>query len=98
MYDVRISECMTRLWKCRILKGMKVAIDPSAWSLRLEPRNHDVCVAYASGRYTCGQIAARYNLTRRQVQRIAKQGGVIRTAGESNRLITPLKARHRIRT
>lgn len=72
-------------------------INPAAWSLRLEPRNHEICVMYADGRYLPRQVAARFDLTVRQVERIAKQGGVGRTRGEANRDYAALKPRHRIR-
>lgn len=77
--------------------GHKTQINPSHWSPRLEPRNHDICMLYAVGRYTTEHLAARFGLSRGQVQRIAKQGGVIRTRAEGNRVSAPLKRKHRIR-
>lgn len=77
--------------------GNHFTINPGSWSLRLEPRNHDVCVAYASCHYTTQQIAASFGITRRQVQRIVKQGGVGRSQAEGNRVAAPLKPRHRVR-
>lgn len=76
---------------------MKVTIDPSHWNPRLEPRNHDICVAYASGRYTTTQIAEYFKLDRRQIARIVQQGGVARTQSEANRVAAPLKRKHRVR-
>lgn len=53
---------------------------------------------YASRHYTTMQIARHFGLTRRQVQRIVKQGRVERSQADANQVAAPLKARHRIRT
>lgn len=76
---------------------MKLVVTPLHWSIRLEPRNHEVCVLYASGKYTTEQIGRAKGLTPRQVQRIAKQGPVLRTRAQSNRAVAELKSKHRIR-
>ena len=46
---------------------------------------------YASGKFTTEQIAKQYSISTRQVQRIAKKTGVVRTQAEANRTIAPLK-------
>ncbi|MGJ5804331.1 hypothetical protein ACSCB1_35275 [Streptomyces europaeiscabiei] len=75
----------------------KITVDPSHWSLRLEPRNYEICQLYASGKFTTEQIARSFHLNPRQVQRIVKQGGVGRTLPEANRVMAPLKSKHRVR-
>lgn len=55
-----------------------------------------VLALYKSGKFTTEQIARNYNLSPRQVQRIAKNAGIIRTLAESNKLIAPLKRYHTI--
>jgi 5-methylcytosine-specific restriction endonuclease McrA len=52
---------------------------------------------YQSGKYTTTYIATTFGISTRQVQRIATQHGVVRTAAESNRVIAPLKRHPRIR-
>lgn len=76
---------------------MNVVINPEHWSPRLEPRNYEICRAYASGRFTTEQIAKHFGLTRKQVQRIVREGGVGRTRAEGNRVAAPLKRKHRVR-
>ena len=46
---------------------------------------------YESGNYTTVQLSKIYGISVRQVQRIAGMQGVVRTASESNKLISPLK-------
>jgi hypothetical protein len=52
---------------------------------------------YASGRHTTEHIARRFKLSRRQVIYIAKQGAVVRTQAEANRVSAPLKPKYRVR-
>lgn len=51
---------------------------------------------YKTGSYTTERIAEIYNVSIRQVQRIAKKYGVIRTLAEANRIAAPLKNYHTI--
>lgn len=60
-------------------------------------RDSRLCEMYTSGRYTTEQIAKHFGVTTRAVQRCARKYGVIRTQAESNRLMAPLKAYHRMR-
>lgn len=53
--------------------------------------HYGVVQLYKSGSYTTEQIAKNYNLSPRQVQRIATKYGVIRTQAEANRVVAPLK-------
>lgn len=46
---------------------------------------------YEIGEHTTEQIAVKYNISARQVQRIAKSFGVLRTAAQSNKAIVHLK-------
>lgn len=105
-YNVHFMICLTPVDKvgCKnvrdygmIIAAMKVTINPIHWSPRLEPRNHDICVLYASGKFTTEQIAKSKSLNVRQIQRIAAQGGVIRSLAQSNRVMARLKSTHRIR-
>lgn len=64
---------------------------------KLSPALHDaVAKLYASGSFTTEQLAKQYNISVRQVQRIAKKKGVIRTQAEANRVAAPLKRYHTI--
>ena len=51
---------------------------------------------YISGDWTTEAIGKKYGITARQVQRIAKANGVIRTQAESNRVISKLKNYHKL--
>lgn len=57
----------------------------------LEPRNIAIANEYASGTQTCTTIAKKYGMTTKTVQRIAKLHNVIRTLGDSNRLMASVK-------
>lgn len=59
-------------------------------------KHQGVVALYESGKYTTEQIAKNYSLSAKQVQRIAKKYGVIRTQAESNKLIAPLKNYHSV--
>ena len=54
-------------------------------------RNESIKRYYLSGKYTTEQIAGWYKITPRQLQRIAKTEGYIRTQTEANRMVAPLK-------
>lgn len=56
-----------------------------------QDKHRGVAQLYKSGKFTTAQIAKNYDLSPRQVQRIATKMGVIRTLAESNRLVAPLK-------
>lgn len=60
-------------------------------------RNRRIAEAYASGGFTTEQIADHFKLKRRRIQQIAAAHGVVRTIGESNRLVAPLKRKRRLR-
>ncbi len=60
-------------------------------------RNKKIADAYASGDFTTIHIANTFGLSRRRVQQIAKDYGVVRTQAEGNRAATPLKSRRRLR-
>lgn len=51
---------------------------------------------YATGNYTTQQLAQLYGIGTRQIQRIAKMEGVVRTVSESNKLMAPLKNYRRL--
>lgn len=57
----------------------------------LADKHRGVVGLYKSGKYTTEQIANNYALSVRQVQRIAKKAGVIRTQAEANKIAAPLK-------
>lgn len=64
---------------------------------KLSPKLHEaVAKLYASGLYTTEQLAKQYNVSTRQIQRIAKNKGVIRTLAEANKIAAPLKHYHTI--
>lgn len=46
---------------------------------------------YEIGEHTTADIAEKFNITARQVQRIAKDYGVLRTAAQSNKKVAHLK-------
>lgn len=54
-------------------------------------KHRGVVALYASGHYTTEQIAKNYNISTKQVQRIARTHNVIRTQAEANKLMAPLK-------
>jgi DNA-binding transcriptional regulator LsrR (DeoR family) len=60
-------------------------------------RDKEIAEAYASGDFTTIHIASTFGLSRRRVQQIAKDYGVVRTRAEGNRVATPLKSRRRLR-
>ena len=51
---------------------------------------------YASGKITTTAIAKQFSLSTKTIQRIAQEGGVLRTRAQSNKLISPLKRRRPI--
>lgn len=54
-------------------------------------KNKSIANLYATGKYTTEQIAIWHKMTVRNVQRIAKAHGVIRSQAEANKLMAPLK-------
>ncbi len=60
-------------------------------------RNRKIADAYTSGDFTTIHIASTFGLSRRRVQQIARDHGVVRTQAEGNRVATPLKSRRRLR-
>lgn len=56
-----------------------------------QQRDRAIKQLYISGKYTTEYIAKTYGITSRQVQRIALNGGYVRTQAEANKLIAPLK-------
>lgn len=62
----------------------------------ISDKHQGVLALYKSGKYTTEKIAENYGLTVRQVQRIAKNNGIIRTQAEANRIAAPLKNYHTI--
>jgi DNA-binding transcriptional regulator LsrR (DeoR family) len=60
-------------------------------------RNHQIATAYQTGEFLTEHIAKRFGISRRRVQQIAKQYGIVRTAAEGSRMATPLKSRRRLR-
>lgn len=67
---------------------MKTKLD---WTEELRGRNLEIVKEYVSGQVTCESIAKKFGVTTRTIQRIAKENNVVRTVGESNKLIAPLK-------
>lgn len=57
----------------------------------IELRNTQIISFYKSKQYTTEKIAGEFGITTRQVQRIVKAAGVVRTIAESNRAMAPLK-------
>ena len=49
-----------------------------------------------SGKYTTQQLARKFGITPRSIQRTAKKYGVIRTLAESNKDVAPLKNYYRM--
>jgi 5-methylcytosine-specific restriction endonuclease McrA len=60
---------------------------------RTKTNNKHVQIAlkYKSGLYTTESLASQFSLSTKQIQRIAKKEGVIRTQAESNRLMAKYK-------
>lgn len=58
---------------------------------QLRSRDLKIVEEYVSGKITCENIAKKYGLTARTIQRIAKWNGVVRSVSESNKLMAPLK-------
>lgn len=58
---------------------------------KLNSTHQAIAQLYAGGRTLTSEIASQYGLSSRQVQRIAKKYGVLRTQSESNKLMVPLK-------
>jgi hypothetical protein len=56
----------------------------------------DVVKAYESGDYLTKQIAEKFDITTRQVQRICKKWGVLRTQRQGAAVAGPLMPRHRL--
>lgn len=64
---------------------------------KLIPYQHkSIAEMYKSGKFTTEYIAKTYQVTTRQVQRIAKNAGVIRTLAEANKSAAPLKHYHHV--
>lgn len=64
---------------------------------KLSPELHKaIAKLYASGDFTVEYLAKTYNVSVRQIQRVAKAQGVIRTQAEANRVAAPLKHYHTI--
>lgn len=61
-----------------------------------ELRNGEICNLYVSGKYKVEDIAKRYGLTPRSVQRIMKKMGVVRTHAEAQKVAAPLKNYYRM--
>lgn len=61
-------------------------------------RNHEIARLYATGQYLTEHIARTFGISRRRVQQIAKDAGVMRTQADANRIATPLKRQRRIRS
>jgi 5-methylcytosine-specific restriction endonuclease McrA len=65
---------------------------PYKGNYKVLPEQHkSIAQLYDSGKYTTEYIAKTYNISTRQVQRIAKSRGVIRTNAEANKSAAPLK-------
>lgn len=62
----------------------------------IRDKHHGVLALYKSAQYTTEQIAKNYSITTREVQRIAKKYGIIRTLAEANRVAAPLKHYHSV--
>lgn len=62
----------------------------------MKDKHQGILALYVSAKYTTEQIAKNYNLSVREVQRIAKKAGVIRSQAEANRVAAPLKHYHTI--
>lgn len=62
----------------------------------IRDKHYAVKQLYKSGQYTTEYIAKLYNISTRQVQRIARIEGVIRTQAEANRVAAPLKHYHKV--
>ena len=60
-------------------------------------RNHQIATAYQSGQFLTEHIAKRFGISRRRVQQIAKDYGIVRTQSEGSRVATPLKSQRRLR-
>lgn len=60
-------------------------------------RNRRIAEAYSSGDFPTEHIASSFGISRRRVQQIAREHGVVRTRAEGNRAATPLKSKRRIR-
>lgn len=70
---------------------------PRTWRRSKIERNLKICRMYACGKFTTEFIARKHTMSRRQVQLIAKAGGVVRTQADANRVAAPLKNQHRSR-
>lgn len=72
-------------------KQPRVYPKPGAYK-KLDKNTYDIIAnLYKSGQYTTEQIAKRFEIAPRTVQRIAKRTGVLRSLSESNKLVAPLK-------
>ena len=70
---------------------------PYKGNYKLIPNQHDsIAKMYQSEKYTTEYIAKTYNISTRQVQRIAKKLGVIRSLAEANKTAAPLKHYHHV--
>lgn len=63
---------------------------------KIGDKHQSVIQMYKSGRFTTEYIAKLYELSTRQVQRLCKEAGVIRTQAEANRVAAPLKNYHHV--
>lgn len=54
-------------------------------------RNSLICQEYQQATSTSEKIAAKYSITTRQLQRIVKEAGIVRTIADSNRLMAKFK-------
>ena len=57
----------------------------------LKDKHYSIIQLYKSGSYTTEYIAKLHSISTKQVQRIAKKAGVIRTQAEANKISVPLK-------
>jgi 5-methylcytosine-specific restriction endonuclease McrA len=70
---------------------------PYKGNYKLQPTQHNsIAQMYQTGNYTTEYIAKSYDISIRQVQRIAKKLGVIRTQAEANKIAAPLKHYHHV--
>lgn len=62
----------------------------------IHDKHNGIVQLYSSGNYTAEYIARLYTISVRQVQRIAKKHGVVRTIAESNKLMARHKRYHTV--
>lgn len=62
------------------------------WNIRYyEERNKRVIKDYIDFKMTVEKIAIKYNISTRQIQRICKEAGVVRTIAEANKISAKYK-------